>query len=269
MNLAIPIKLEAFVFNEKVCDGSPGDAKIAPITQPNYTFLQLQDSLIQNDILGHVDLHNAIPATSNPRLVNLGQNGAVRTNRLGVYLHWMIPRFYRSGVAATPSADDKHAHERRKKGFGAVDLSAADYSSPEFPQLPNRWLVIRKLDPNAPTTLPNGADIDAVTVWVIESDRMRNIDDDDLDGKDLQVDVSPFISSKSQDPKDPTKITLDKQAEIFVGYKTTAQGWTETAELDKVDLTVVSASNPLFPDYQPHCSNVFSTLDDFACTIDG
>ncbi|KAK3307147.1 uncharacterized protein B0T15DRAFT_166212 [Chaetomium strumarium] len=269
VNLAVPVKLDAFVFNEQVCDGGPREAKIAPLTQPNYTFLQLSDSLIQNDILNHVDLHNSIPAASNPRLRDLGRNGAVRSNRLGVYLHWMIPRFYRSGVAATPSAESKHAPERRKKGFAAVDPSAADYSSPEFSPLPNRWLVIRKLDPDAPTTLPKGAQVDAVTAWIIEGDRVRHIDDDELDGKDLQVDVSPFITSKSQDATDPTKIALAEQAEIFIGYKTNAQGWAEKAGLDRADLTVVSASNHLFPDYQPHCSNVFSTLDDFACTIDG
>ncbi|KAK4107378.1 hypothetical protein N656DRAFT_785388 [Canariomyces notabilis] len=270
-NLTIPLKLDAFVFNQKVCDGGPRDAKIAPITQPNYTFLRLEDSLIQNDILNHVDLHNAIPATSNSRLVDLGRDGAVRTNRLGVYLHWTIPRFYRSGVAATPSAETKHAQERRKKGFGVTDPSGtgADLSSPEFPQLPNRWLVIRKLDPRAATTQPAGAEIDAVTAWVVESDRIRYIDDDELDGKDLQVDVSPFITSKSSDPTDPTKISLAEQAEVFIGYKTAARGWTETPGLDRADLSVVSASNHLFADYQPHCSNVFSVLDDFACTING
>ena len=277
-NLAVPVKLDAFVFNKSVCNGHPCDAKIAPITQPNYTFLQLDDSLIQNDILDHVDLHNAIPFDSNPRLVDLGQNAAIRQNRLGVYLHWVLPRFYRGGVAATPSAASSgaHAEQRRKKGFAVPDANDAagtqpDYSSPQFRQLPNRWLVIRKLDPDAATTVPNraqGADIPAVAAWVVESDRLRKIDDATLDDSDLQVDVSPFITTQSD--KTEGNIHIGEQAEIFIGYREEAQRWSEATQgVDRADLTVVSASNHLFPDYQPHCSNVFSTLDTFACNING
>lgn len=53
--LSVPMKLDAFVFNEQVCSGGEnGDdmrAKVAPITQPNYTFLRLHDSLIQVNTL--------------------------------------------------------------------------------------------------------------------------------------------------------------------------------------------------------------------------
>jgi hypothetical protein len=261
MNLAVPVKLDAFVFNESVCNGNPGDAttppdaKIAPITQPNYTFLRLDQSLLQNDILDHVDLHNAVPWNNNSRLVDLGEDGAVRSQRLGVYLHWIIPRFYRSGIASTPSA-----------------RSNPEYSSPEFPQLPNRWLVIRQLDPDAATTVPNsgqGAQIDAVTAWVVESDRSRKIEDPSLLTADLQVDVSPFITNQSTSSTSPGDISIGEQAEVFIGYKTAASGWAEDPVAERADLSVVSASNQLFPDYQAHCSNVFSILDSFACTIDG
>ncbi|KAJ4294659.1 hypothetical protein N0V88_004888 [Collariella sp. IMI 366227] len=279
VNLAIPIKLDAFVFNKSVCNGNPGDetnppdAKIAPITQPNYTFLRLDDSLIQNDILDHVDLHNAVPWNNNPRLVNLGQDGAVRSQRLGVYLHWIIPRFYRSGIASTPSASSSQAQQRSKRGFAVPPESRSpDYSSPEFPQLPNRWLVIRQLDPGASTTVPNssqGADIDPVTAWIVESDRSRKIEDPSLATADIQVDVSPFITNQSASGSSPGNISIGEQAEIFIGYKTAASGWTEDPTADRADLRVVSASNQLFPDYQPHCSNVFSLLDPFTCTING
>lgn len=281
MNLAIPVKLDAFVFNKSVCDGKPGDAttppdaKIAPIAQPNYTFLRLENSLIQNDILDHVDLHNAVPWSTNPRLVDLGQNGAVRSKRLGVYVHWTIPRFYRSGIASTPSANSSQPQQRTKKGFAVPPQdSLPDYSSPEFPQLPNRWLVIRQLDPNAVTTVPNssqGAQIDSVTAWIVESDRSRKIEDPTLLDADLQVDVSPFVTNQSTSSTSPGNISIAEQAEVFIGYKTAASGWSEDSDptVSRADLSVVSASNQLFPDYQPHCSNVFSILDPFSCTING
>ncbi|EFW19464.1 conserved hypothetical protein [Coccidioides posadasii str. Silveira] len=266
-NLTIPLKLDAFVFNRSVCDGNEDDAKIAPITQPNYTFLQLSDTLIQPDILDHVDLHNAIPAESNPRLMDLGQ-GTVRSNRVGVYLHWILPRFYRTGAAASPSGAPGHTQRRQQKGLRAsgAENPANDYSAPEFPALPNRWLVIRTLDPNAPTTAPKGAEIDPVEAWVIESDRLRSIDDEALSNADLQVDISPYITSNKESIGN---IHLKKQAEAFIGYKQRANEWSEDHSKARVDLTAVSSSNQLFVDYQPHCSNVFSTVDTFACKING
>ena len=279
MNLAVPVKLDAFVFNKDVCNGNPGDAttppdaKIAPLTQPNYTFLRLDNSVIQSDILDQVDLHNAVPWSNNPRLVDLGQNGAMRSKRLGVYLHWTIPRFYRSGIASTPSASSSQAQQRPKKGFAVPpETSNPDYSSPEFPQLPNRWLVIRQLDPGAATTIPNtahGAQIAPVMAWIVESDRSRRIEDPTLASADLQVDVSPFITNQSTSSTLPGDISIGEQAETFIGYKTAASGWSENPTANRADLTVVSASNQLFPDYQPHCSNVFSILDPFTCIING
>ncbi|KAK4153609.1 hypothetical protein C8A00DRAFT_33629 [Chaetomidium leptoderma] len=278
MNLAIPVKLDAFVFNKSVCNGKPGDAttppdaKIAPITQPNYTFLRLDSNLIHSDVLAHTDLHDSIPWSNNPRLVDLGQGGAVRSQRLGVYLHWIVPRFYRRGVAATPSASAALAEQRRAEGLAVPPQTSPDYSSPEFPQLPNRWLVIRRLDPDAATTIPNskgGAQVDPVVAWVVESDRSRKMGDPTLLTADLQVDVSPFITHQSASGSPAADISIGEQAEIFIGYKAAAKAWSEDPTADRADLNVATASNQLFPDYQPHCSNVFSILDPFTCTMDG
>ncbi|KAH8693994.1 hypothetical protein BGW36DRAFT_430016 [Talaromyces proteolyticus] len=269
LNLTIPLKLDAFVLNEKLSERDQNnlnadpakEAKIAPITQPNYTFLQLEHQLLQHDILDHVDLHNAFPASSNSRLYDLGK-GKPRENRMGVYLHWVMPRFYRTGTAATHSAAPGHDQERKAKGFSSStgETAKRDYSLPAFRPLPNRWLVIRKLDPKADTTEPNNTSIEAVESWVIESDRIQPIDKIGKD-KDLQVDVSPYITSNNQSVKG---IKLDRQAEIFIGYKESTKTWKEGKdEVERVDLTAVNSSNQLFLDYQSHCSNVFSTVDAF------
>lgn len=272
MNLAVPLKLDAFILNEDVCGKDEREAKIAPITQPNYTFLQLDDSLIQNDILDHVDLHNAFPARTNPRVYDLGKEKP-RENRMGAYLHWVMPRFYRTGTAATESASDQHTEERRAKGLGTTPpKDKKDYSVPAFRALPNRWLVIRKLDPNS--IEPKKAKIKTVDAWVVESDRVRSIDNPDLNDKDLQVDISPYITTNNESVGN---IKLARQAEIFIGYKEPAETWKELdvdstspeSKPERVDLTAISSSNQLFLDYQPHCSNVFSTVDAFDCTVDG
>ncbi|KAF5856161.1 hypothetical protein ETB97_007818 [Aspergillus alliaceus] len=266
LNLTIPLKLDAFVLNEKLSErNSAREAKIAPITQPNYTFLQLEHQLLQHDILDHVDLHNAFPACSNSRLYDLGK-GEPRENRMGVYLHWVMPRFYRTGTAATQSAASGHDKERKAKGISSStgEKAKGNYSLPAFRSLPNRWLVIRKLDPKADTTEPKGTSIQAVESWVIESDRIQPIDEIGKD-KDLQVDVSPYITSNNQSAKGINGIKLDRQAEIFIGYKEPTETWEEGKDKDveRVDLTAVNSSNQLFLDYQPHCSNVFSTVDAF------
>ncbi|KAM0188483.1 hypothetical protein ACHAPI_010590 [Fusarium lateritium] len=247
------MKLNAFVFNQDVCDGGELDAKIAPITQPNYTFLRPKDYLLQNDLLDAVDLANATPPNRNMRLMDLG-TGKIRKERLGVYLHWILPRLYRSGSAATPAV------ALRATATAAVD----DPTAPQFRSVPTRWLVIHTLDKN--TIKPASAQdfVNPVEGWVVESDRMRQIDD--LPGNiDLQVDVSPYVLSNSEKAGATDQELLEKQAEVFIGYKESAKTWHESHSTDdQIDLNVLNSSNQLFPDYQPHNSNAFSVLDNFS-----
>ncbi|KAG8533527.1 uncharacterized protein KY384_001267 [Bacidia gigantensis] len=279
-NLLIPLKLDAFVFNEQVCNGNQTQAKIAPIAQPNYTFLRISDFLAQNDIFEHVDLHNATPPELNARLMDLG-TGKVREERIGVYLHWIVPRPYRGGSAATSSF--KGSQSKTSAGRFRVDdpmpgkEPQPEASAPTFPPTPNRWLIIRRLDPNADTTKPKGAPIESVKAWIVESDRVRKVDElsqfatnDGADKVDLQVDVSPFVTSSLQKLEDAPNLSLDAQAEIFIGICQDAQGWQERGkQVDRAGLTVTSSSNQLFPDFQHHCSNVFSMRDTFQYTQAG
>ncbi|KAF3906785.1 hypothetical protein AA313_de0207401 [Arthrobotrys entomopaga] len=255
-NLSVPMKLDAFVLNPDVCDQ---DARIAPITQPNYTFLRIENFVLQNDTLDHVDVHNAKPASHNQRVTSvLGSDDPedLRTNRLGVYLHWILPRMYRIGASATPDTSSNQTNS---------DDSQAP--APTYPNTPNRWLVIRKLDPTAATTLPNplppGLTVPAVDAWILESDTLQLIDDLD-DDVDLQVDVSPFIASTAKNAAKPEETSIEEQAEVFIGKRQPAGGWTET-DPEAVSLSLLNSSNQLFPDYQPHNSNVFSMVDTFPC----
>lgn len=244
-NLIVPLKLDAFVFNSGVCDGGPEDAKIAPITQPNYTFLRIDEFVAQNDVLNHVDLHKTTPPRYNSRFTNLGTR-ETRHERVGVYIHWMIPRAYRAGAAATNSVPGQPPAEGN-----------ADNTAPVFRAVPTRWLVIRTLDKDY---LLKEAVIPEMQGWIVESDRLHDIDD--LGSKvDLQVDVSPYVVGTEN---------INTQAEVFIGWKEDALGWTEKLDIPRVrPLNVLSSSNPLFADYQPHNSNVFSMVDNFACTLGG
>jgi hypothetical protein len=85
------------------------------------------------------------------------------------------------------------------------------------------------------------------------------------------VDVAPFVDASSEDINGSV---LDKQAVIFIGEKIMARQWTETAtegrgdSKKRVEIRLMASSNELFPDFQPHCSNVFSIVDNFHYGLD-
>ena len=115
------MKVDAFVFNGAICSGGPAEARIAPITQPN--FLRLASDLVQNPMLDHAYLSYATPATNNSRYTDPEISG-VWPRRRGVYLHWMLPRTYRSGTQSGPPAD----------------------AAPAYLETPTRWLMARKFE---------------------------------------------------------------------------------------------------------------------------
>jgi len=74
-----------------------------------------------------VDLHAAKPSSINSRVTDLG-NGAWRKQRLGVYLHWVLPPFYRSGVGTAvennvnnPQANNDTTKEQVRSLFFSLE----------------------------------------------------------------------------------------------------------------------------------------------------
>lgn len=148
--------------------GFPDNASLAPLSQPNYTFLRLDAALIQNDVLPYHDISHASPASINPRMTDLG-TGKPKQKRQGVYLHWMLPRCYRSGTSAKTD------------------------SAPAFKTAPDRWLVIRRLHPGAEPAAPvNDGRIKEITAWIVESNRVRNVQDFG-NSVDVELDCAPYL----------------------------------------------------------------------------
>lgn len=265
--LLVPVQLQAFSLNPAVCGTGEDDdkgARIIPITQPNYTFLRLDNFVVQSDVLNHADLHNAAPAKTNSRMTDLGsRTSAARRNRHGIYLHWILPQLYRSGVAATDSVPaERHSDERLRRGLPPrdikVDPMAAEGSTPEFLAPPTRWIVVRKLDLDSidQAARSNFKDFQA---WVIESDYRWTLDDIPLD-YDLEVDVSPFVVGVAGQGDDETIV---QQAEVFIGRKTPLEEWSEPPDAQYADINLLRSGNQLFADFQLHNTNVFSILDNF------
>ena len=265
--LLVPVQLQAFPLNPEVCGTGEDDdkgARIIPITQPNYTFLRLDNFIVQSDVLNHADLHNAAPAVKNSRMTDLGsRTNAYRRNRHGIYVHWILPQLYRSGVAATNSVSkDRLNDERLKRGLPSRDVKmdpeAGQTSTPEFLAPPTRWIVVRKLDLDSidPTVRSKCKEYQA---WVIESNYRWALDDIPLD-YDLEVDVSPFVVGVAGQGDEQTIV---QQAEVFIGRKTPLEEWSESTDAQSADITLLRSGNQLFADFQLHNNNVFSILDNF------
>ena len=155
----------------------------------------------------------------------------------------MLPRVYRSGTASNTKTD------------------TSDLTAPQFRNAPDRWIVIRHLHSGSvspPELLSNGT-VKEFTAFVVESNKLRNIQAFDRD-VDIEVECSPYIVGTG------ALDSLDGQAEVFIGNKAPIEGWVETQTTQPknfVPLNIVGASNSLFADYTPHNANVFSLLDNF------
>ncbi|QKX64039.1 uncharacterized protein TRUGW13939_11212 [Talaromyces rugulosus] len=258
--LLVPIQLDAFVLNPKVC-GTPDkvESRICPITQPNYTFLRYEDFVAESDVQPYADLHNAAPASHNSRTTDLG-TGHHRRNRHGVYIHWSLPRVYRAGVSLADSVGDKSRRdqERQRRGLEKETDDAKPSAAPEYIDPPTRWLVVRKLDLDTIQPVEARASFEEFTAWVIEGDYLWKLDDIPPH-YDLQVDVSPFLAG------DPDKdVDVGAQAEVFIGRKTLLKEWVDDTPRNPPRIPVLGSGNQLFADFQQHNSNVFSMLDNFA-----
>ncbi|KAI2465289.1 hypothetical protein F4781DRAFT_35877 [Annulohypoxylon bovei var. microspora] len=266
--ILVPLQLQAFILNPEVCNKGTDDdkgARIIPITQPNYTFLRLDNFLIQSDVLNHADLHNSAPAETNPRMYDMGAQPEPqpRLNRYGVYLHWILPQAYRSGIVAADSVPpERHEKERLQRGLPprtdrGINPDTKKTDTPEFLQPPTRWIVIRKLELDSIEPEEAKPYFKEYEAWVLESDYQWNLDDIPLD-YDLQVDVSPFVVGQAGEG-----IDIDEQAEVFIGRKTRLEDYSPDPDAKIANISLLRSSNPFFADFQLHNSNVFSSLDNF------
>ncbi|PON24143.1 hypothetical protein TGAM01_v206831 [Trichoderma gamsii] len=265
-SLLLPVKVECFIFNKSVCSGADDEAKIAPLAQPDYALLQYNNHFLSNDVLRHVDLHAASPASTNMRFTDLGTNQP-RSRRQGVYVHWTLPRPYRTAATKTePKAqaglppdtdipgDEKYGESRPSDGH--------DPTVPSYYDVPPRWLVVRHID-DRKSIQPESAEglVPEFRAWVVESDVCRSIDDLD-ESVDVQTDVSPYIAPESG-LGGSVDVDMQAQSEVFIGQRFPAETWCEKNDTKRVRLNLFNSSNQLFADYQPHNGNVFSMLDRF------
>lgn len=248
----LPMKLDAFLVNSQAV--GTNSSRLALFSHPEYAKLRLDDEFrtnMKHDVFPTIDLRYSSPGFNyNDRITDLTTGDDIK-DRHGIYLHWILPRFYRTGLTITgqQSTLEPNTADDLKRKLGYKSPSSDDPRNPIYHSLPTRWVIVRHITKSDPPAEPE------FEAFVIESDRLRRLTE--LDAKvDLQVDVSPFLHVHSGEAGSE----LRHQGEYFIGIKNSLDGWKEkTAE--RASLSTITSINHLFADYQPHNSNVFSMLD--------
>ncbi|MCJ1395663.1 hypothetical protein MMC18_008549 [Xylographa bjoerkii] len=241
--VCVPLVLDAFILNEKLC-GLNRSTKVPPLNRPDYSGLG-HGSFLRPDILPAVDLHTASPASINSRISNIS-TGKVRQDRLGVYIHWILPKAFRSGIAATESAKAEHDKRRFEHGYPAAEnRETQPTDTPDFRPVPDRWLVFRFI---AKAVKPDGKEADEqevppISAFAIESNRIRQLNELPLD-RDVETEAAAFLDTSQE---------AHEQDDVLMGFKGPLQNWTDGQANETIryssPLTVINSSNPLFADY--------------------
>jgi hypothetical protein len=107
------MKVDAYILNTSVV----GDSFfLAPVHPPRYESLSSGEFDSRPDVEDPIDLNNASPWRINPRIADIG-TGEVIKSKLGVYLHWCLPKTFRLGKADADSPQELEA-------TGPVQVSA-------------------------------------------------------------------------------------------------------------------------------------------------
>ncbi|KAK0713176.1 hypothetical protein B0T26DRAFT_804057 [Lasiosphaeria miniovina] len=244
--VVVPMALQAFIVSG---DFSSSAYQVAPLVLPDFAALRSRQGEIGHDLMDQLDMsYWRLQARYSPRFVDV-RTGRVRDDRTGVYLSWCLPRLYRTGttktkgVTVTEDAKKAHDENRVRSGFNRATLEEGDVY---FRPVPDRWVIARKSRTQNPPNM----------VWIVESNRVRTLDDADFTAGGADIDVS---TSPGMDPGQP----LDVQHKLFIGRSAkldaSFRSGPEQSYLKK--LNVMENGHEFFADYQPHNMGVFSFFD--------
>jgi hypothetical protein len=147
----------------------------------------------------------------------------------GVHLHWALPD------ALTRGRQKQVANPKEPLG------------TPEFPRIPNRWMVqriSRKPQTNSAPAASPGSPLEiSVRAWVVESDYLYGV------RKREEVDAVTF-------PRPDEYALFD-----YVGKQFDYVNWTEQRSAYRIPLTALGYGDPAFAAYYPACKSILGFYD--------
>ncbi|KAF5658338.1 hypothetical protein FCIRC_12930 [Fusarium circinatum] len=225
----IGMKVDAYILNTSVV----GDSFfLAPVHPPRYETLSSGNFDSRPDVEDPIDLNNASPWNANPRIANIG-TGQVLKSKLGIYLHWCLPKQFRLGTADA-------------NGYQGLDST----EPVQYEAVPGRWLIFRHIEESQPDT-------PALEIFLVEGNRIREVSDILEKGGNPELVSSPFIDRNLTKAEDQIKTVLGQVSRL-------SQNWNDVHKEPSdyhSPLTVLGSGNPLFADFIPHNSAVFSFHD--------
>ena len=147
----------------------------------------------------------------------------------GVHLHWALPD------ALTRGRQKRHANPQEPLG------------TPEFPPIPNRWMVqriSRKPRANLAPSPSSGPPVEvSVRAWIVESD---------------------YLYGTTGRPKEDA-VTFPRPDEFalfdYVGKSFDYPSWSERQPAYRIPLTALGYGDPAFAAYYPACKSVLGFYD--------
>jgi hypothetical protein len=124
--------------------------------------------------------------------------------------------------------------ELKQDAANAQYLAVSD-ARISFPQVPNRWLVIR---------FQHGASKVEPTSWIVESDYLNAADG-----------TVSFLDPQSQNLASPNAVSKIGKSQLLTA------SWTENAATDAMYLRAIGPGDVTFSAYAPAAQNVFSFVD--------
>ncbi|MCJ1256561.1 hypothetical protein MMC24_004383 [Lignoscripta atroalba] len=260
-------------------------AYLAPVSKPDFSCLNFAGQNPKHDIFDHIKLP-PYPRANNPDApwpLNAADPDRTTYPRTGIYLHWSLPRLYRSGIVASDSAQQNLNMQKQQGGYSTASDQNVGPDFPTYREVPNRWLIYREvtalptddvndvwglgiqaLDSPSPGVLtPNGWPVSPRSdLFIVESDIRRRIQDIPA-SEDLEVTSSPYIDDGPNDYV---------PGQSFLGRSCRLDQWDSSmgkTQANTVSLTVSRATNPYFADYQPSNCGVFSFFDDLTEPLSG
>ncbi|KAM7195151.1 hypothetical protein V8F33_006825 [Rhypophila sp. PSN 637] len=275
------MKLDAFILNKHIFTPN---YFVAPLAIPDHsTFLPGVWSA--PDAVPQVDVDAAYPWWKNPRIADItqvadptapiplteggsgvdegyGADPCLKEGRLGVYLHWCLPKRFRAGKDKTQDRSQSAEPDVKVSlivfclAFGANILT----SSQDHASVPDRWIVMRFIHEAKPLE-EDAPKAPALSAFIVESNRIRHLSKTQI--ADVEIEAAPFIDHS---------MPVEKQDEVFIGIKRVFDDDWRDPEPDAqyhTPLKVLDSTNPLFADFTHHNANVFSMHDDLTWMCEG
>ncbi|KAG8527297.1 uncharacterized protein KY384_008041 [Bacidia gigantensis] len=166
-SILVPMKLDAFLNYDQrqtVAQDPRLRAYLAPITTPNYDALKMDADLVQHDIFDQL--------RDTPFMARADRYRTQPSNQ-GIYLHWSIPKLYRSGLVASSSAHDALQDQLKRAGYPSGDTQAkhVEAGTAIFRPIPSRWLILRTIGPGKSKMDP----VDSAAAQLAEDELRLNI----------------------------------------------------------------------------------------------